>query len=406
MSSLIPHPSSLIPHPSSLILHPFFMNYPPQRRQTLAQTLTKNSLDAFLVTKPENVTYLTGFTGDSSFYIGAAKNGILVSDTRFEEQIKEECPNLDAAIRGHNKTTHQAAAEVLNNSGAKSIGVESNHLTIGELELFKTLVPNATFVPMSGTIEAQRAIKDASEIDMIRAAVRIAERAFRMFTATVRETDSEKEMVDAMEGFVRRAGGRWTAFPPIIAVGERGALPHAPPGNKRLEEGSQLLVDWGADLLYKSDLTRTLRNPPGTTHTREKRDKQLQYDFAEIYEAVLQAQTAAMKAVKPGVNAKDVDAAARCVFASTRLKKHPEMKLEDYFTHGLGHGIGLEIHEAPRVRANSDDVLESGMVITLEPGIYIPEWGGVRIEDDFLITPDGAILLTSLPRGLDAATTA
>jgi Xaa-Pro aminopeptidase len=111
-----------------------------------------------------------------------------------------------------------------------------------------------------------------------------------------------------------------------------------------------------------------------------------------------------MKAIKPGVNAKDVDAAARRVFTSTRLKKHPEIKLEDYFTHGLGHGIGLEIHEAPRVRANSDDVLEVGMVITLEPGIYIPEWGGVRIEDDFLITPDGAVLLTSLSRGLDAAT--
>jgi Xaa-Pro aminopeptidase len=380
------------------------MNYPLQRRQALAQTLTKNSLDAFLVTKPENVTYLTGFTGDSSFYVGTATNGILVSDTRFEEQIKEECPDVSAAIRGHNKTTHQAAAEVLTSSSAKSIGAESNHLTIGELELFKKLVPNATFVPMSGTIEAQRAIKDASEIELIRTAIRIAERAFRMFTATLRETDCEKDMVNAMEGFVRRAGGRWTSFPPIIAVGERGALPHAPPSNKRLEEGSQLLVDWGADLLYKSDLTRTLRNPFGMTSTRAGREKQVQYDFEEIYEAVLQAQNAAMTAIKPGVNAKDVDAAARRVFASTRLKKHPEIKLEDYFTHGLGHGIGLEIHEAPRVRANSDDVLEVGMVITLEPGIYIPEWGGVRIEDDFLITPDGAVLLTSLPRGLDAAT--
>jgi Xaa-Pro aminopeptidase len=380
------------------------MNYPLQRRQKLTQTLVANSLDAFLATKPENVTYLTGFTGDSSFYVGTLKHEILVSDTRFEEQIKEECPKLDAAIRGHDKTTYQAAADVLEKAGAKSIGVESNHLTVAELELFKKLVPNANFVALSGTIEAQRVIKDASEIETIRAAVRVAERAFRMFAATLREKDCEKDMVDAMEGFVRRAGARSTSFPPIIAVGERGALPHAPPSHKRLEEGSTLLVDWGADLLYKSDLTRTLRNPFAASSSRKGNAEPAAFYFDEIYEAVLKAQNAAMKAIKPGVKAKDVDAAARQAFASARLKNHPELKLENYFTHGLGHGIGLEIHEAPRVRANSDDTLETGMVITLEPGIYIPGWGGVRIEDDFLITSEGAVLLTSLPRDLAAAT--
>jgi Xaa-Pro aminopeptidase len=122
-----------------------------------------------------------------------------------------------------------------------------------------------------------------------------------------------------------------------------------------------------------------------------------------IYQAVLKAQTAAMKAIKPGVNVKDVDAAARQVFSSTRLKGHSELNLNDYFTHGLGHGIGLEIHEAPRVRSNSEDVLAAGMVITLEPGIYLPGWGGIRIEDDFLVTPDGAVSLTSLSRELDSA---
>jgi Xaa-Pro aminopeptidase len=377
------------------------MNYHFQRRQTLAHTLAKSSLDAFLTTKPENVTYLTGFTGDSSFLVGMAGKGILVSDTRFEQQIKEECQNLDVAIRGHDKTTHQEAADVLRKTGAKSIGVESNHLTIGEFELFKKLVPDASFIPMSGTIEAQRVIKDASEIEIIRSAVRVAERAFRMFASTLRQGDCEKEMADAMEGFVRRAGGRGTSFPPIIAVGERGALPHAPPGDKRLEEGSQLLVDWGADLLYKSDLTRTLLNPEPARSSRQ--NGPVKYGFEEIYEAVLNAQTAAMKAVKPGVKAKDVDTAAREVLASTRLRDHPEIRLENYFTHGLGHGIGLEIHEAPRVRANSDDVLQAGMVITLEPGVYIPEWGGIRIEDDFLITAEGAVLLTTLPRELAAA---
>jgi Xaa-Pro aminopeptidase len=251
---------------------------------------------------------------------------------------------------------------------------------------------------MSGTIEAQRAIKDPSEIETIRTAIRIAERAFRMFTSNLRKKDCEKDLVDAMEGYVRRAGARWTSFPPIVAVGERGALPHAPPCDKRVEEGNLLLVDWGADLLYKSDLTRTFRtSPQGSSGPNEK------YNFEEIYQAVLNAQTAAMKTIKPGVNAKVVDAAARSVFASIKLKNHPGLNLDEYFTHGLGHGIGLEIHEAPRVRANSDDILEAGMVITLEPGIYIPDWGGIRIEDDFLITPDGAVLLTSLPRDVDSA---
>lgn len=374
------------------------MNFQHLRRQSLTQTIAKSSLDALLVTKPENVTYLTGFTGDSSFYVGTLKNGILASDTRFEQQIKEECPNLDVAIRGHNKTTHQEAADVLKKSGAKSIGVEANHLTIGEFELFKKLLPEVSLVPLSGTIEAQRVTKDASEIDSIRRAIAIAERAFRMFTSTVKSSDCEKGMADAMEGFVRRAGGRWTAFPPIIAVGERGALPHAPPGDKRLEEANQLLVDWGADLLYKSDLTRTLR-----IHSKERAKPQQIYDFEEVYRVVLKAQNAAIEAIRPGVMARDVDAAARNVFASTKLKNRPDIKLEEFFTHGLGHGIGLEIHEAPRVRANSDDVLTEGMVITLEPGLYLPEWGGIRIEDDFLITADGPVLLTTLSRELEAA---
>lgn len=376
------------------------MNFPFQRRETFARKLAEHSLDAFLATKPENVTYLTGFTGDSSFYLGTRDKSIIVSDTRFEEQIKEECPNLEAVIRGHDKTTHQAAAETLNRAAAMSVGVEASHLTIAELELFKKLAPNTNFVPLSGTIESQRVIKDESEIEVIRSAVRIAEHAFRMFTATLRETDCEKDMVDAMEGFVRRAGGRWTSFPPIIAVGERGALPHAPPTNRRVNEGSMLLIDWGADLFYKSDLTRTLRNPFANGSGQRQSSEQAKYNFEEVYAAVLRAQNAAIEAIRPGVNAREVDAAARQAFATTRLKDHPHLKLEEFFTHGLGHGIGLEIHESPRVRSNSDDVLEAGMVITLEPGIYIPKWGGIRIEDDFLITSDGALRLSSLPREL------
>jgi Xaa-Pro aminopeptidase len=376
------------------------MNYLQQRRAILAQTSKAQGADAFLVTTPVNVTYLTGFTGEDSFYVSTSKHEIVISDSRFEAQIKEECPNLEAHIRPHTRTTLEAAAEVLTKSGAKSVGVEGNRITLGELEHLKQLAPKITFVSLSGIVEAQRAVKDPGEVEKIREAVRVAERGFRMFVATLREADTEKDMVDALEGYVRRAGARCTSFPPIVAVGERGALPHAPPTTKQLGDGSKLLVDWGADMIYKSDLTRTLRSPFGTAPSRRNKSERVGYDFEELYSVVLAAQNAALAAIRPGVKAKDVDAAARKVFATYRFKsdRYSNEKLADYFTHGLGHGIGLEVHEAPKIRANSEDVLEAGMVITIEPGLYIPHWGGIRIEDDVLVTHDGHKLLSTLPR--------
>ncbi len=391
------------------------MNYLAQRRQTLNRNLKKDGLDALLITSDVNVSYLTGFTGDSSYYVSTAKNSIIVSDDRFEEQLREECPDiynaerdkdkerpfpLDVHIRPHNKTTLEAAAEVLNKTGARSVGVEGNRLTLADLETLKDLAPKLTFVPVANLVESLRVVKDPSEIEHIREAVRVAERAFRMFTATLREADTEKDMVDAMETYVRRAGGRKTAFPPIVAVGERGALPHAPPTSRQLGEGSKLLVDWGADLIYKSDITRTMRSPFGTAPTRRNKMERVGYDFDRIYEVVLEAQNAALATLRHGVPAKEVDAAARKVISGAKFKDDPDLKLGEYFTHGLGHGIGLETHEAPRIRANSDDILEAGMVVTIEPGVYIPGWGGVRIEDDVLITRDGCTLLTTLPREL------
>ena len=307
---------------------------------------------------------------------------------------------VDANIRGHNKTTFETAAEVLIKSGAKSVGVEGNRITLGALEKLKELAPKVTFVPLESVVESQRVLKDPGEVERIRDAVRVAERAFRMFVATIRESDTEKDMVDSIECYVRRAGGRGTPFPPIVAVGERGALPHAPPTSKQLGEASKVLIDWGADLLYKSDLTRTLRSPFGTSPSRRNKFERVGFDFEELHGIVLQAQNAALAAIRPGVKAKEVDAAARKVFATAKLKHRGDAKLADYFTHGLGHGIGLEVHEAPRIRANSEDVLETGMVITIEPGLYIPGWGGVRIEDDVLVTPHGYTRLTTLPREL------
>ena len=372
------------------------MNYIAQRQEFLARN-KRDGIDAVLVTTPVNVTYLTRFTGDASFYVSAPKNNVLVSDSRFEEQIKEEVRDIDVHIRPHDETTYEAAVAVLTASGAKAVAVEGNRITFEELETLRALGPKLTFVPRSNMVESQRVVKDPSEVENIREAVRVAERAFKMFVATIREADTEKDMSDALEAYVRRAGGRGTPFTPIVAVGERGALPHAPPTDRRLGDGSKVLVDWGADMLYKCDITRTLRSPFGTAPSRKNKHERVGFEFEHLYQVVLDAQNAAIAAIRHGVKAKDVDAAARKVIANAKIKGE-DIKLADYFTHGLGHGIGLEIHESPRVRANSEDVLEHGMVITVEPGIYIPGWGGIRIEDDVLVKPDGAVLLTTLPR--------
>jgi Xaa-Pro aminopeptidase len=255
---------------------------------------------------------------------------------------------------------------------------------------------------MPDLVETLRTVKDMGEVEKIREAVRVAERAYRMFIATLRPADTEKDMVDALDGYLRRAGARCAAFPTIIGAGERGALPHAPPTNRRLEETSKLLIDWGADLIYKSDLTRTIRSPFVTTPTRRNKFERVGYSLEEIHQVVKDAQAAALAEIRPGAKARDVDAAARKVIASSKLRSDPSLKLSECFTHGLGHGIGLEIHEKPSLRPNTDDVLEAGMVVTLEPGIYIPGWGGVRIEDDVLVTRDGHTVLTTLSKDLSA----
>jgi Xaa-Pro aminopeptidase len=370
------------------------MDYTSSRRVNLFRDCKSDGIDGLLVTHPVNVRYLTGFTGSSGVVLLSAKGAILVSDGRYEEQIKDECRGVDVHIRPHTKTLTEATAEVLNKSGLKAVGVEADHLSVGTMAALQDKASKASFVPLAGRVEHLRAAKDPSELEQIKVAVGVAERAFRMFVALMRETDTEKELADAMELYIRRAGGLRSAFPPIVAVGERGALPHAQPTARVVGESSKILVDWGADVGYRSDLTRTLKSPFPVPPLRKSKEERTAYPFDAVYEAVRQAHEAAVKELRAGAKAKDVDTAAR-----KALTRHSPkgVDLNDFFTHGLGHGIGLETHEAPQVRQNSDAVLEAGHVITIEPGVYLPGWGGVRIEDDYQITKDGAVRLTTLP---------
>ena len=357
------------------------MDYVALRRRRIMDGLGGDGPDALLVKSPVNVSYLTGFSGDSTTLLLGRDRALLISDGRFTEQIADECPGLDAAIRPITKGPLGFLTETIKSFGPRSLGFESDHVSVTEFEALRHELPALAWRAECNRIESLRAVKDESEIAAIREAIRIAEKAFTVFRALLRPDDREKDLHDALDGYIRRAGGKCSSFPPIVAVGERAALPHAPPSNKMVSEGDHVLIDWGASgRFYKSDLTRVL----ATRNISAKLD--------EIYGVVLRAQAAVIRAVRPGAVAKDVDAEARAVIAQAGFG--------DFFAHSLGHGIGMEVHEAPSLRATSEIVLQPGNVVTVEPGIYIPGWGGVRIEDDVLVTPEGCEVLTSLPNDL------
>jgi Xaa-Pro aminopeptidase len=359
------------------------MDYPAARRQRLSQQLAAQQLDAFVIGNTVNVSYLTGFSGDSSVLIVTPRRMILVSDFRYIEQIGEECPGLEPYIRPTAQKLPEAVAQTLNGLALRSAGFESNTVTVGELQTLRDLTPTLDWKATTDLVEPMRACKDEAEQAQIREAIRIAENAFTAFRAMVRPIDTEKDLCDAMDGYIRRAGGQCSSFPPIVAVGERAALPHAPPTSRTVDSGEMLLVDWGASgAFYKSDLTRTLAT------------RKISTKLKEVYTVVSDAHQQAIQKVRPGVMAETVDAAARNVIGQAGFG--------DFFGHGLGHGIGLQVHEGPMLRPGSQVVLQPGMVITIEPGIYVPGWGGVRIEDDVLVTPDGWEVLTHLPRDLES----
>jgi Xaa-Pro aminopeptidase len=359
------------------------MDYPARRRRHLARQLKSDAVQAYLVSSPTNVTYLTGFSGDSSALVVGRDRAMLVSDFRFTAQIAEECPGLEVHIRPHYQPLPNAVAEVLTKLGFRAVAFESAHVSVAECDKLRELAPAVEWKGVQDRVEDLRVIKDPSEVTQIREAVAIAERAFAMLWAMLRPADTEKELCDALEGYVRRAGGQTTSFPSIVAVGARAALPHAPPTERPVGEAELVLVDWGASgRLYKSDLTRVLAG------------RKISPKLEQIYTVVLHAQQKAVRAVRPGVYTRDVDAEARSSIEQEGFGQ--------FFGHGLGHGLGLEVHEAPAVRQNSDAVLREGMVFTIEPGIYLPSWGGVRIEDDVLVTADGCEVLTSVTKDLGA----
>ena len=353
------------------------------RREKLARTLKADRADALLVSNATNVRYLTGFTGEDSVLLLTRNRAVIVSDGRFTTQLGQECPDLGVHIRSIGETITAASATVARQLGVGRLAFESAALSVADYEALRAALPAVEFVSVSDRVEALREIKDKEEIAAIREAIDYAESAFTMLRGGLRLGDSEKDVADALEGYLRRCGATAASFPPIIAVGERSALPHArPTAEARIGDADFVLIDWGATgRPYKSDLTRVLVTGKVTPK------------FEKIYRTVLSAQERGIAAIRPGVTARDVDAEARSVIEEAGFGR--------FFDHGLGHGLGMDIHEAPRLRKGSDVALRPGMVVTVEPGIYLPDWGGIRIEDDVLVTPDGCEVLTHVPRALE-----
>jgi len=349
------------------------------RRSKLAAAVKKSGVDALVVAHPPNVTYLTGFTGDSSHLVLGPSRTLMISDSRFETQLADECPRLETAIRTAKIQQTDFLAQTLHSLKLKKLGFEADYVSFATHAELKSKAKSVELIPQSGLVETLRATKDASEIDAIRRAVMLAERGFVATLTSMLPDMTERQTAHDLEHAMRRFGALRAAFEPILGVGPQSALPHYRAGEQLLGESPFVLIDWGAvePTGYHSDLTRVV----GESKIPPKLEK--------LHRVVMQARQAALDVIHPGAECKAVDAAAR--------KSIDDSGFGKYFGHGLGHGIGLEIHESPRFSPTSKDILQPGMVVTVEPGIYLPSFGGVRLEDDVLITRDGYEVLSTIP---------
>lgn len=352
-----------------------------QRRDKLRSLVRGTGADSILVTNEINVTYLTGFTGDSSYLLLTRDREVILSDARYEEDLQQECPGVELEIRRPPSKMLEWVERVVGKAKPKKLAVEADSLSVALYDQFQARLTDLELVKTTGLVEQLREIKDKEEIAETRHAVRLAERAMDVIRASLRPDQTEREIAHDIEHQIRLMGGRGCAFPPIVAVGPKAALPHATPGNVRIEESPFVLIDWGArGRLYRSDLTRVLATG------------KISPKLEAIYVVVLQAQLAGIEAIRPGVTMEEVDSAARRLIEDAGYGRN--------FGHGLGHGIGLQIHEAPRLAQTETRQLKPGMIVTVEPGIYLPGWGGVRIEDDVLVTKTGHEVLSRTPKVL------
>lgn len=348
------------------------------RIDQLRHYLLEEGLDAFLVTGSKNVRYLSGFTGSFGALLITSKDAFIISDFRYITQVKEQAVGFEffQATKG----LIHAITQLLDQLEVRQLAIEAHEMTAEVYLQLKDAI-SSQLVESPHVIEKIRQIKDEQEIKLIKQACAITDEAFDHILSYIKVGQTEIELANELERFLKNKGASAMSFDTIVASGVRSSMPHGVASDKKIEKGDVITFDFGCYYKdYSSDMTRTI--------AIDSIDPKLE----EIYEIVLAAHNEVIAHTKPGMTGAQVDALARDYITK---KGYGE-----YFGHSTGHGLGLDVHEEPRVSSASDEVLEPGMIITNEPGIYIPELGGVRIEDDLLITKDGVESLNHSPKDL------
>ena len=339
----------------------------------LRERLAEEKLDAILITQAENRRYLSGFTGSEGILFISAQDTALLTDFRYFEHSEKESPAF-RLVKIEGKVT-PLVARVIREASAQRIGFESTDLTVHTYNSWKAACEGFDLVPTRDIVLDLRARKDAGEMDALRKAIALSDAAFAHIVRVIRPGSTEREVAWQLDSYMRTHGATHMAFDSIVGSGPNGAMPHAAASERPIQKGEPIVMDFGARVDgYNSDISRTVCL--GEPDPR----------FEETYSLVLRAQREAEIGIRPGMTGREADAIAREIIEQAGHGKH--------FGHGLGHGVGLAVHEKPSAGRTSEDVLEPGAVVSVEPGVYVSGWGGVRIEDLVLITDAGVEVLT------------
>jgi Xaa-Pro aminopeptidase len=350
------------------------------RAERVVELLPEAGIDLLLVTSLINVRYVTGYTGSNGLALVGPDTRLFVTDFRYIEQAAEEVDPSYERRRDQLELYDGLGAAMP--AGELRLGFDDTSVTVRQHRRLRELLPGRVeLVAAGGLVERLRAVKAPDEVGRIRAATELADAALSELLEAGLVGRTERELADSLEQAMRRRGAQRPSFDSIVAAGPHGALPHATPREVEVGPDQLVVIDWGAELDgYCSDCTRTVATGEPLPEARE------------VYELVLAAELAGIEAVRAGVGGRDVDAVARAVIDAGGHSEH--------FGHGLGHGVGTEVHEAPRLSMRSDDQLQSGNVVTVEPGVYLPGELGVRIEDLVVVADGGCEVLTSLDKQL------
>lgn len=351
------------------------------RLEKFRQLMVEQKIDGFLVTQPENRRYLSGFTGSSGILIITPERQAVATDSRYYEQVRQQCPDWELIEAGYDFVGNMLETLRQFELGARRVGFEPGHLSVSTLNSWeRALKGRLVLVDTEGFVEMLRMRKDQAEVASIRKAIAVADEALVHVTQWMRPGMTERQVAWEIESYMRTHGAEAISFEPIVASGPNSAMPHARPTDRVLQAGEPITMDFGCIVEgYCSDLTRTVC-------LGEPADAK----YLEVWHTVLKAQEIAEDGARVGMTGEQIDKLARDVIA--------EAGFGDYFGHGLGHGVGLAIHEGPRFSFTYPHEVPVGAIMTVEPGIYIPGWGGVRIEDMAWVRPNGLEILTAAPK--------